>query len=316
MDNFKQLSKRFDLCCPLCKNKILQIQKKLQCTNVECPHNKADAYFSLIDEKPILISNFSDTIFRSEAINSQITRIKGSLIKQKLNNFIFGRPVVTEKNCVNFLTQLKKNNLSPRCLIIGSGEKGRGTERLFEDRNVSILGTDVYESEFVEVISDAHYLPFENESFDGIWIQAVLEHVVNPQSVVDEIYRVLKPHGVVYAETPFMQQVHEGCYDFNRFTVLGHRYLFKRFKLIEIGGNKGVGTVATWSIKYLFWSIFRSKKIATILSIPFAIIFRLIEKLADKRSLFDASSGVYFLGTKSSESISHRDLIELYKGMQ
>ncbi len=113
-----------------------------------------------------------------------------------------------------------------------------------------------------------------------------------------------------------MQQVHEGRYDFNRFTVLGHRYLFKRFKLIEIGGNKGVGTVATWSIKYLFWSIFRSKKIATVLSIPFAIIFRLIEKLADKRSLFDASSGVYFLGTKSSESISHRDLIELYRGMQ
>ena len=36
--------------------------------------------------------------------------------------------------------------------------------------------------------------------------------------------------GIVYAETPFMQQVHEGAYDFTRYTVLGHRYLFKKFK--------------------------------------------------------------------------------------
>jgi SAM-dependent methyltransferase len=41
------------------------------------------------------------------------------------------------------------------------------------------------------------------------WIQAVLEHALDPPVVVAEIYRVLKPGGLVYADTPFMQRVHE-----------------------------------------------------------------------------------------------------------
>ena len=50
-----------------------------------------------------------------------------------------------------------------------------------------------------------------------------------------EIYRVLKSDGIVYIETPFMQQVHGGKYDFTRFTYLGHRRLFARFQEIESG---------------------------------------------------------------------------------
>ena len=63
--------------------------------------------------------------------------------------------------------------------------------------------------------------------------------MVEPEKVVAEIYRVLKENGIVYAETPFMQQVHEGAYDFTRYTVLGHRYLFRQFHALSIGGNKG-----------------------------------------------------------------------------
>jgi ubiquinone/menaquinone biosynthesis C-methylase UbiE len=32
-----------------------------------------------------------------------------------------------------------------------------------------------------------------------VWIQAVLEHVLDPPIVVAEIYRVLRPGGLVYA---------------------------------------------------------------------------------------------------------------------
>ncbi len=48
-----------------------------------------------------------------------------------------------------------------------------------------------------------------------------------------EIHRVLKDDGIVYADTPFMQQVHEGAYDFTRFTLSGHRWLFKNFALLD-----------------------------------------------------------------------------------
>ena len=101
--------------------------------------------------------------------------------------------------------------------------------------DIEVHSIDIYASPTVDLICDAHYLPLEGEYYDAVWIQAVLEHVVQPELVVHEIHRVLKPDGIVYAETPFMQQVNEGAYDFTRYTVLGHRYLFKKFSLIDRG---------------------------------------------------------------------------------
>ena len=79
------------------------------------------------------------------------------------------------------------------------------------------------------LICDANDIPFENGSFDGVVLQAALEHVADPYRCVEETHRVLKEKGLVYAETAFMQQVHGGRYDFTRFTRLGHRRLFRRF---------------------------------------------------------------------------------------
>ena len=110
--------------------------------------------------------------------------------------------------------------------------------------------------------------------------------------------------------------MHEGAYDFTRFTVLGHRFLFKYFDCIQLGGNEGVGVALTWSIRYFLWSLLRSKKIAMVVSIPLGIFFRFIERFADKRSLYDGSSGVFFLGRKSNKKISHKDLVRLYSGLQ
>ncbi len=56
-----------------------------------------------------------------------------------------------------------------------------------------------------------------------------------------EIHRVLRPGGIVYADTPFLQQVHEGAYDFTRFTDSGHRFLFRRFERIDSGSVAGCG---------------------------------------------------------------------------
>jgi ubiquinone/menaquinone biosynthesis C-methylase UbiE len=49
------------------------------------------------------------------------------------------------------------------------------------------------------MIFDAHDIPIEDGSFDGVIILAVLEHVADPYRYSEEIYRVLKDQGVVYA---------------------------------------------------------------------------------------------------------------------
>ena len=61
-----------------------------------------------------------------------------------------------------------------------------------------------------QFVADAHRVPLATESVDALVIQAVLEHVLDPWRVAAEIHRVLRPGGLVYADTPFLQQVHEG----------------------------------------------------------------------------------------------------------
>ena len=303
-----------NLVCPVDKNPLISSSGCFYCSLDSCFHSKAPNGFKLENGVPILISEkMCDTVCSSENINSYVPRTNG--IYSSIRSFLFAPSKVTVSNCKSFVGKVKSNSDKPKVLVIGSGEKGSGTESLWSDKSISIVGADIYLSESVDVICDAHYLPFDSDSFVGVWIQAVLEHVVQPNVVVCEIFRILKDGGIIYAETPFMQQVHEGAYDFTRFTVLGHRYLFKNFEEISYGGNKGPEVVLAWSIKYFFWGLLRSKKIGSLIGIFFQLLLKPFEYFFSKNALFDASSGVYFLCKKTNNyQLSHKDLEKKYDG--
>ena len=52
-------------------------------------------------------------------------------------------------------------------------------------------------SRYAYHLANAEELPFEDNSFDAIYICWVLEHVQNPQNIIDECYRVLKKDGII-----------------------------------------------------------------------------------------------------------------------
>lgn len=289
-------------------------ENKICCKSKACFHYDIKNAYKTHNDVPILISNYyCDSAFDSNDIESQVKRSKPNKFVKIVKNVLLNKQNYTINNASLFLKELEPK---ASILIIGGGEKGVGTDEIYNSNKIKIISTDVYYTENVDFIVDAHYLPFKDNSFDGVWIQAVLEHVLEPNKVVSEIYRVLKKDGIVYAETPFMQQVHEGAYDITRFTVVGHRYLFKNFSTIKIGGIDGVGTVMTWSIYYFFWSIFRSRIFAKLFYLFFSLILNPFDKIADKKSLFDAGSGSYFLGRKSAKTITQKEVIKIYRGMQ
>lgn len=267
-----------------------------------------------MDGVPVVISEIlCDTLCDPAQVQTYVPRASSTL--DRVKKALVGESGVTEANCDRFLALLKADADRPRILIIGSGERGRGTGALWDADDIERVGVDIYKSDSVDVVCDAHYLPFLAGSFDGVWIQAVLEHVVEPVVVVAEIHRVLKPEGIVYAETPFMQQVHEGPYDFTRFTVTGHRYLFRDFSLIDMGGNGGAEVAIAWSLKYFFWAVFRNAMVAKFLGIIAMVLLHPLGLLVSKASLYDSPSGTYFLGRKSDARIRHKDLPGLYKGL-
>ena len=301
--------------CPCnIKSNIIFHDNYYTCADNNCAHSFREKSFPIVNGIPLLISEVNcDTIFSRE---SPEIHVKRSNKKQSsLKKLIIGTDSKTIENRRKFISEVYKISASPKILVIGSGEMGSGTEELWSNAGIEIHGIDVYMSDTVDAICDAHYLPFKNESYDGIWIQAVLEHVVQPNVVVDEIYRTLKVNGIVYAETPFMQQVHEGAYDFTRYTVLGHRYLFKNFQSIDFGGNGGPEIVVAWSIRYFIWSVTRSKRIGRLFGLTAGLLLRPFKIFSSSASMHDASSGVFFLGRKFSEKkLTHTNLIQLYRG--
>ena len=94
----------------------------------------------------------------------------------------------------------------------------------------------------VQVLADAHRLPFGDTTFDIVYSVAVLEHVQRPWLVADEIRRVLKPGGHVVLELPFLNVIHAE-HDYFRFTDRGIRALFdqNRFEpvLEQVGSGGG-----------------------------------------------------------------------------
>ena len=142
--------------------------------------------------------------------------------------------------------------------------------------------------------------------------QAVLEHVVDPPQVVSEIHRVLMRGGYVYAGTPFMQQVHEGAYDFTRYTLSGHRWLFRNFEEIDAGMEGGAGTALTWSIGYFVRAVTGSVRFGTAITLSFFWL-RYFDRLGRSAHHLDGASGVYFLGRKSDRPIHPKDLITYFE---
>ena len=134
-------------------------------------------------------------------------------------------------------------------LVVGGSVAGEGFEQLLDDPALELVETDVALGPRTSLVCDAHDLPFADGTFDAVVCQAVLEHVADPPRVVTELRRVLRPGGLAYSEIPFMQQVHEGAHDFTRYTLTGHRRLFRDFAELGSGAVAGPGMALGWSVR-------------------------------------------------------------------
>ncbi|KAM3098562.1 class I SAM-dependent methyltransferase [Phormidesmis sp. 146-35] len=103
-------------------------------------------------------------------------------------------------------------------LDCGSGD------RCFKDSR--FVGFEYMSFELPDAFGDGHALPFANDVFDVVFSQAVMEHMRDPYLAAREIARVLKPGGLVYVESAFMQPLHAVPYHFFNTTPWGIEELF------------------------------------------------------------------------------------------
>lgn len=274
--------------------------------------------YPVIDGVPVLASFRSSVLASLENVQRPVIDRSGGWLRSAKRRFM-SLLDTGSKSCAQMSRMaelLKQCAPRPLLLVIGGGACGAGTEPVYGHPDIRVLGFDIYASPNVQFIADAHDIPLAGASVDGVVIQAVLEHVLDPARVVSEIRRVLKPGGLVYAETPFMQQVHEGAYDFTRFSELGHRWLFRDFEAIERGAHGGPGLSLYWSARYFFRALLRNRGLAEILALPF-VFFYFLDRFAEQRHSVDGANGVYFLGRRgAAPGVMESGLRSEYLGAQ
>jgi SAM-dependent methyltransferase len=303
--------------CPRCHSPLTRSGSAFRCSSASCALS-APTSFPLIGRLPGLV-DFDGSILRREELDPDrgadpLVAPRWSAERLPSSVRSLWKPVnaVAAGNVQRLLSQLEGQ---ATVLVVGGGSVGNGVERLYDESRIRVVAFDVYSSPLVQFIADAHQIPLADRSVDAVVVQAVLEHLVDPQQAVREIRRVLREDGLVYAETPFLQQVHAGPYDFIRFTSSGHRYLFRGFEEIAAGPVAGPGTQLLWSIDHLLRGLMRSElagKLARGLLFPLRFLDRLVP---DSYSMDDAPA-YFFLGRRSEHELTARELVAYYRGAQ
>ena len=88
------------------------------------------------------------------------------------------------------------------------------------------------------ILGSSYHLPFKNDSFDAVFSIDALEHMKYPEKAIAEMYRVLKPAGILHFAAPL-----EGSY----LSILGFLYRFFGWSPKE----KLVGHVARFTYQNL-----------------------------------------------------------------
>lgn len=302
--------------CPRCRSLLRQESASLVCQREACA-----ASYPVVAGVPILI-NEANSVFsvadfagqRSTYFNLQPGRAARALDRLTPRTSL---NVKAAENYLHFSQLLADQSGAPRVLVLGGSILGQGMAALLATPGIDIIESDVSWGPRTGLICDAHDIPFADCSLDGVVAQAVLEHVVDPHAAAEEIHRVLKPDGLLYAETPFMQQMHGGRYDFERFSYFGHRRLFRRFSEVDSGVACGPAMALAWSWTHFLRSFARSRRVRHALSFVGSLTsFWLLpfdRLLVDRPNAIPAASGYYFLGRKSDHTLSDRDLIASYK---
>ena len=99
----------------------------------------------------------------------------------------------------------------------------------------NICYLDVQQYHHTDVVSNTSKLPFADASFDAVISQAVFEHLPDPFLTARELYRILKPGGLVYVDTAFMQPLHGDPSHYFNMTLHGLRLVMSPFQEVQTG---------------------------------------------------------------------------------
>lgn len=225
-----------------------------------------DVFRDARKDMPCFVPAALETVMKKERtglINDLKTLLRRSPLLYRFLIFLISPVCLTGMSAQRFLKRYPANAL---LLNIGSG-----VHRYRPD----LINVDIFPYKDVDVVADATKLPFADNSTDGVLCECLLEHVPNPEAVVKEIYRVLKPGGCAYILIPFVYPFHASPNDFQRWSIEGLKVLLRDGEIESIGTRAGPTSALTAQLVTWFAIAlsFGSETLYSILSVLLLLVF-------------------------------------------
>lgn len=98
------------------------------------------------------------------------------------------------------------------------------------------------------------FLPIESSIADTVVSISVMEHLYDPQNMLDEANRILKSGGNIVLQVPWQWWVHEAPHDYFRFTSYALKYMFNKAGFTDVEVTPQSGFFSTWILKFNYFT--------------------------------------------------------------
>ncbi|MBI5118003.1 methyltransferase domain-containing protein [Candidatus Poribacteria bacterium] len=174
------------LACPECKTKLRLAGDDLECVSCNSRFQAIDGIYSLLPGEnmyPVKPEHWDQYKWKFVEEAHGATRMKKVL--KYINHEGTHLDIGTGRGDGTYLVGKKKQTIGV--------DYGLDSLRIAKEKNPHVFH------------ADGRHLPFQNGSFSSITMMDVIEHLPNPEKLLLEANRVLKPRGTMILQTPTIE---------------------------------------------------------------------------------------------------------------
>ena len=200
------------------------------------------------------------------------------------------------KRMEDFFSKLDANNS-----ILDIGSQYSPYYPLFQNKCSNYITLDVVETPTVDIVATAEKIPLADDVMDIVICTQVLEHTDRPKKIVKELYRVLRPGGILLATVPSIFPQHGYPADNWRFMPDGLRLMMDDFSETQVIGEMDFSeswiSVNLYYSKTIIWKLGSMRKvlepIINLIGNSFAIALSFILKPITKEEFSAFSMNIW-----------------------